>query len=312
MKILIYGAGIIGSIYAARLHEVGTDVTLLARGNRYEDLKKHGIILKNVITGQRTTHTVPLIQQLCPDDFFDLVIVTVRVNQVDSIIPVLMENKSSAILLMMNYPDDTGPMVRQLSPKILYLGFPGVGGTYTDNLIDYIQIKQQQTTLGSAGKGNPTLLKEVKTIFEKAAFNPVISENMQAWLKIHAVFMACVCASIIKENGSSIQLGKNKSSVKTMVKSIREGFIACSQLGIPVIPNNLKIIFMVMPQWFSVLYWQKAMQGKTGTLAMAPHANAAMDEMQLVAKKVLEIVHEASSPTPTLDALLNSFINKKY
>jgi hypothetical protein len=53
----------------------------------------------------------------------------------------------------------------------------------------------------------------------------------------------------------------------------------------PISPTNLKIIFTIMPLWFPVYYWQKAMQGEVGTLAMAPHANKAKDEMKLLAKK---------------------------
>ena len=34
MKILIFGAGIIGSVYAAGLYEANANVTLLARGKR--------------------------------------------------------------------------------------------------------------------------------------------------------------------------------------------------------------------------------------------------------------------------------------
>lgn len=34
MNVLVYGAGVIGSIYAARLQETGYNVTLLARGKR--------------------------------------------------------------------------------------------------------------------------------------------------------------------------------------------------------------------------------------------------------------------------------------
>jgi hypothetical protein len=68
---------------------------------------------------------------------------------------------------------------------------------------------------------------------------------------------------------------------------------------------------MIMPKWFSILYWKKAMQGKMGTLSMAPHANAAKDEMQLLSKKVLTLVHSSSIATPSLDQLLLTFINTK-
>ncbi len=38
MKILVYGAGNIGSLYAALLKESGQDVSILARGKRLADL----------------------------------------------------------------------------------------------------------------------------------------------------------------------------------------------------------------------------------------------------------------------------------
>ena len=47
MKILIYGAGVIGQIYAARLHEAGHDVTVLARHRTLETLARDGITLVN-------------------------------------------------------------------------------------------------------------------------------------------------------------------------------------------------------------------------------------------------------------------------
>jgi hypothetical protein len=109
------------------------------------------------------------------------------------------------------------------------------------------------------------------------------------------------------ENGDSIELGKNTHSIKTMVKSIRQGFKACRSLGITVVPLNLKIIFMTMPVWFSVFYWKRAMQSPIGTLSIAPHANAAKDEMKLLANKVLHIVNTSDVPAPCLNKLLLEF-----
>lgn len=44
MKILVFGAGPLGSLLAARLFQGGHEVVLLARGVRLEDLKKHGVV----------------------------------------------------------------------------------------------------------------------------------------------------------------------------------------------------------------------------------------------------------------------------
>ncbi len=45
MKLLVYGAGVCGSLFAARLHETGHDVSLLARGGRLTALRQHGVQL---------------------------------------------------------------------------------------------------------------------------------------------------------------------------------------------------------------------------------------------------------------------------
>lgn len=312
MKILVYGAGVIGSIYAAKLYGATGDVTLLARGKRYENLKQNGVVIKDVLTGKQTISSVPLTQQLEPTDFYDLIIVTVRLDQLDPVIKIIKQNTvCPLIMLMLNNPDNIKELKNDVAEKHIMLGFPGAGGTYTDNRIDYIQIKQQQTTIGEMDGKISDYTQKIKILFEKAGFETVVSTNMQAWLKTHAVFVACVSAAICKENGNSVQLSKNRSSIKMMVKAISEGFSACKKLGMPIAPFNLKIIFMIMPEWFSISYWQKAMQGKVGTLAMAPHANAAKDEMQLLAKKVLTMVHSSSRQTPVLDMLLSTFINSK-
>ena len=309
MKILIYGAGVIGSIYAAKLFDAKNDVTLLARGKRYENLQQNGIIIREQLTGKKIIAHIPLVKQLATNDFYDLIIITVRLDQLESVLPVLKDNSvSPLVMFMLNNPGNVQAIADELKPKQVIFGFPGAGGTIKENVIDFIQIKQQKTTIGGINGGKSETIKSLQSLFEASGFNVDISDNMQAWLKTHAVFMASVCASIIKENGNSTQLGKNKNSIKLMVKSTKEGFSALISLGIPVTPSNLKIIFMIMPEWFSVLYWQKAMQSEMGTLAMAPHANAAKSEMQLVAKKVLEMVHSSSATTPNLDKLLLWFI----
>ena len=42
-RLLIFGAGVVGSVYALRFAEAGMDVTMLARGKRLEALKRDGL-----------------------------------------------------------------------------------------------------------------------------------------------------------------------------------------------------------------------------------------------------------------------------
>jgi 2-dehydropantoate 2-reductase len=117
---------VIGGIYAARLYETGCNVTLLARDKRYENLKQNGVIIKNILTGAQTTNKVPLTSQLEANDFYDLIIVTVRLDQFDTVVPVLKNNNVCPLIMpMLNNPESIERLTNELNPKHIILGFPG-------------------------------------------------------------------------------------------------------------------------------------------------------------------------------------------
>jgi len=144
-------------------------------------------------------------------------------------------------------------------------------------------------------------------MLERAGFPTSLSRSMDGWLKTHAVFVSCVSAALALEGGDSLRLGQNSARVTLMVSAIREGFAALQSLDISVTPFNLKLIFSWMPRWFAVRYWQNTLQTSVGSLAIAPHANAARDEMGLVARQVLELLQASPVPTPSLQRLLAAF-----
>ena len=65
-RILVIGAGVNGSVCAAGLQRAGANVTVLARGRRYEELAEQGIVIENPIKVTRTVTKVPVINRLDP------------------------------------------------------------------------------------------------------------------------------------------------------------------------------------------------------------------------------------------------------
>lgn len=312
MKILFYGAGVIGQIYAAKLFEIGIETTLLARGENYQNLKNNGVTIHNAQTQDEINVNIPLTDVLKDTDTYDLIIVTVRLDQLESIKYSLAANTNcKTILFMLNNPIGMETLDKDFPDKKIILGFPGVGGTRQENQINYVQIKEQKTTIGDYNGNISEFTKKLKETFEKTGLEVIIEKEMKAWLIVHSVFIASASAAVALENGDSRQLGKNKKSVENMVQSIREGFKACKSLGLPIIPKNLKTIFLTMPKWFSVLYWSRAMKGEIGTQSIAPHANAARNEMQLLANQVIQITAKSNIRTPTLSKLLSDYMNLK-
>jgi 2-dehydropantoate 2-reductase len=106
-RILVIGAGVNGSICAARLREAGRDVTVLARGRRVDEIRSQGIVIEDVLRNTRTVTQVPVVDALRPDDLYDYILVIVRKNQVADLLPTLRNNRSPSVVFMVNNP--SGP-----------------------------------------------------------------------------------------------------------------------------------------------------------------------------------------------------------
>jgi ketopantoate reductase len=52
-RLLIIGAGVNGSVCASGLNKSGIDVTVLARGKHYDELRDKGIIIENPFRNRR-------------------------------------------------------------------------------------------------------------------------------------------------------------------------------------------------------------------------------------------------------------------
>ena len=70
-RILIFGAGVVGSIYALRFAQSGLDVTLLARGKRLESLKKDGLRYND--DGVINHISIKTIEKLEDNDIYDFI-----------------------------------------------------------------------------------------------------------------------------------------------------------------------------------------------------------------------------------------------
>ena len=301
-RILVIGAGVIGSVYAVRLQAVGYSVTLLARGPHAGDVRTHGLTLVDAATGQSRTSYVRVVQRLAPDDRYDLALVCVRLDQVATTLPTLSANRHiPLVVFLLNNPTGTTVLMEHLGAERVVLGFSGIGGTREETQMRYVRLRQQPTMPGQVDGQITSRLRQLAAMLERAGFPTTLSHSMDGWLKTHAVFVSCISAALAPEGGDSVQLGQNRARVALMVNATREGVAALQSLGVRVTPFNLPLLFRWMPRWFATRYWQHALQTEVGTLAIAPYANAARAEMSRVAGEILE---PSPVPVPTLQRLL--------
>ena len=305
MKILFYGAGPMGSMYAARLQECGQEVSILARGKRLADIHEYGIVLENTATGERTTTRLNVVEQLEPDDAYDLVVVLMRKNQIPFVLPVLAANRDTPnILLMGNNAAGPDKIINALGRERVLLGFPGAGGFREGHVVFYqvASARQQPTTFGELDGQTTPRLRQIAEAFKSTGFPVTISPNIDPWLKTHAAEISPVACALYMAGVDNYRLARTRDGVVLTVRAIRENYKVLRTLGIPITPANHKI-FDWIPEPMLVFLLQRMLNTKTAETEMVGHANAARDEMQHIADEFRALARTTSVPTPAMDRL---------
>lgn len=78
MRILVYGAGVLGCNLARDFYHSKQDVTLLARGKWAEEIKNNGLRIKNQLFLHTSVCHIPVITELKPDDIYDVIFIAIR------------------------------------------------------------------------------------------------------------------------------------------------------------------------------------------------------------------------------------------
>ena len=102
MKILVYGAGVLGCNLARNLLRAGKDVTLLARGNWAAEIKQNGLRIKDKFSLRTSVSRIPVVTELAPDTMYDVIFVVLRYTQLDSVLDTLRANRTKNIVFVGN------------------------------------------------------------------------------------------------------------------------------------------------------------------------------------------------------------------
>ena len=302
MDILVYGAGVIGSVYAARLKAAGHNISLLARGQRAVSLRAHGIQLEDASTGRRTTTQVSVVEQLAPTDRYDVVIVTVRLNQLHSILPVLAANHEIPTLLFLLSNPAGLRQFEELDPQRVVPGFPAVGGVRKGDVVHYMA--QGTTMLGEVDGRVTPRLRQLAAVFKQAGFTVKLSPDMQTWWKTHAIMDMGIIIVAVMMMGGSAQLARSRRHVVMLVQAMREGLLALRALGTPLTPFYLTALFLWLPRWLTVILFQLLLRTRLAVLGIDAHLGDDMEEIRQVAREIMAQLRSSPLATPTLNRLM--------
>ena len=305
MKILVYGAGVLGSLYAWRLKEAGHEVALLGRGQRLADLRQHGLVLEDMVTGQRATAAINLVEQLKPDEAYDLVLVMMGKHQVGSTLPSLAANRHTPnVLFMGNNAAGPDEMVAALGPERVIQGFPLAGGTIKDHVVYYaagLKNIPARAVIGELDGCVTPRLQQIAAAFKSAGFDTSYCPNMDAWLKTHAMTILPLGAAYYGAGLDAGRMSRTRDALVLVVRAIREGLAVLRAWDIPILPPRQKI-FAWLPEPLLVFMLSRMLQKEIYQYALA-HAPHMRPELQRLAADFQALRRAKSVPTPSMDRL---------
>ncbi len=290
MRVIVLGAGMQGTLYGVRLALAGHTVTLIAVGRRAAELRQHGAIIENALSGRRDALPLPVIEALTPDMQADLCLVTVRREQLEDVLPSLRAAPGIArTLFMVNHACGSSLLFGALGRSRVILGFPGAAGSIEDGVDRYVEVAEQATAI-------ETSAPDIAAVLAGAGFHVAPVRDMDSWLRRHAVFVTAMAGALYAAGTDARRLAADGGAVRELILAVREGWHAMDGLGIAPAPTMLRMIFEWMPLWFATAYWRRLLRSARGEYYFARHTRKAPAEMRALTGDVRTLLSGARMP----------------
>ena len=233
MKILVYGAGVLGANLAADLYSSGKDVTILARGKWAETLEQDGLVIGQMFSPRKRKYHIPVIRDLKEDDFYDAIFVVMRYTQLHGVIPTLKNNASKNIVLIGNNLS-TGEFQERLPSKNILFGFYMAAGHREQDRV--VSISMKKITVGQL-KECPSNKTLIQRIFKDTKIKVTYQPNMGDYLLCHAAFVVPIAFACYYCDGDLKKIKNNKAYLNQMIDANIEGYAAIENAGHEILPD---------------------------------------------------------------------------
>lgn len=253
MKYLIIGAGATGSSIGAFMSKANKDVTLLARGKRYDFIKNNGISFDTVSLGSFNAKV-----NVANEDNYnqqpDVIFVCVKGYSIESVIPIINKfaHSKTIIVPILNILT-TGEFLQSKFPNLLV----------TDGCVYITSNVQSNGTVKLHGdifrivfgvrdsKQYTDRLVEIKNDLSDSNIESVLSNNIKkdAFLKFSYVSAQAACGLYYNATAEKMQqAGEIRECFISLVKEIE---LTAKSMGInlgnDIVERNLNILDSLLP-----------------------------------------------------------------
>jgi len=239
---------------------------------------------------QICTKVLPVLERLPHDFAADICLVTVRREQIESVLPDLVQaTEIPRIVFLVNHANGSDDLLTLLGRSRTVLAFPGIAGDRDGAIIRYLDVRQQHTVVEKQAQ-------DVVSLFQEAGFPVDIVRDMDAWLQRHAVFITALVGALYESDCNALRLAQNLEMVRRFIVAVREGWTAQDRKRVGPAPFALRIIMCWVPLRLSAGYWSRLLASPRGDIYFARHARNAPVEMVLLADDVRNFLCKGDAP----------------
>lgn len=234
MKILVFGAGVLGCNLANDLFRAGKETTLLARGQWAEELQKNGLRIKDKFSPRLRVSHIPVVTHLAPEDRYDVIFAVVRYTQLESMIEILRANATKSIVFVGN--DVRAAEVAALLPEknVMFAFVSAAGHRERDRVVS---VDLRKITIGQlrGAASNEALIGQ---IFAGTKYKIAYEPNMEDYLLCHAAFVLPAAFACYKSDGDLKRLKGDTAYLNRLVDANIEGYRAIRNAGHAILPKG--------------------------------------------------------------------------
>jgi 2-dehydropantoate 2-reductase len=265
VKMLIVGAGVIGTVYGAHIAAAGNKVSVLSHPPRTDEVAAGGLRARDVLGGGRVDAEADVVPDAAGD--YDVVLVAVRRDQLASACAGLaVLARKPAVVFFGNNPAGRPDIPADVHGDV-YLGFPGVGGVMASGTADYVRIRQQPTALPAASDPR---LAALESALSGRGFAVQRVTDMDGWLAYHAAFVACIAAALYRCGTDPVRLAADRATLTLMCRAITGAFASLRADGAAGLPRNLALLHSPALRAVAVRYWARVTDSPALTELLRP------------------------------------------
>ena len=299
MKILVYGAGVLGCNLARNLFRAGKDVTLLARGNWAAEIKQNGLRIKDKFSPRVSISRIPVMTELAPDAMYDVIFVVLRYTQLDSALETLRENQTKNIVFVGNNVRARALAAALPEKNVLFAFALSAGHREADRVVS---IDLKRITIGQLPgvASNGGLIGE---IFGGTKYKVAYEPNIEDYLLCHAAFVMPAAFACYKTDGDLKKLKGDTAYLNRLLDANIEGYRAIRNAGHAILPKEDTDFESEKYRKTCLRFFKLMCATSLGKLCASDHAMNAIDEMSALNRDIKKFFDENGAAYPVWQAL---------